>query len=177
MNLTTKNLTPTPTPSLGFKVTTPCNSNYIATQPSSTSLYQSTCTSYVSNLTPTRLRHNHIHTQRKITQQHRHTVKRLETVDDYIVLLCEADVDEKLFDVVPLVTGQLNNRPVLIIVDNRSVAIELLLERLRKFPLVVLLFETLQRRDRLTAVTLLDTDVHFVLKHLTAERIFGTVGI
>lgn len=75
-------------------------------------------------------------------------------------------LDQEHRDFLALVTLELNNLTQLFIIYQRAVASEFLLEGLQQLLRVVLLRQTLQRRQRLTTIPLLDTNVDVVV-HLS----------
>lgn len=78
-------------------------------------------------------------------------------------------------DLGPLITLQLNYLSHILIVDQTAVARELLLERLEQLLGIVLGGHSLQGRDRLATVSLLDSDVDVGGGRLFGDD-FGRVG-
>jgi len=96
--------------------------------------------------------------QKKNTPLCRCLRSTLETVDLDSRLL-QAVLNEERSDLGALVALELDDLAHFLVVDERSVAGEFLLERLEELLGVVFLGQALERRQRLPSITLLDTNV------------------
>jgi len=75
-------------------------------------------------------------------------------------------VDEELLDILALIALELNYLTHLAIIDDSAIAGKLLLDDLKNFFLVKFLGESLDRGQRLSSISLLDTYVYVVLRLL-----------
>jgi len=76
------------------------------------------------------------------------------------VLLRDAFFDQEHGDLLTLIALKLDHLAKFLVIDDGAVASKLLLERLEKLFLVVFFGQTLQRRERLASVSLLNTNVN-----------------
>lgn len=88
---------------------------------------------------------------------------RLETVHLDVGLRRDAFLHNERRHLLSLIALKLDNLAQIFVVDNGTVACELLLKRLQELFLIILLGQSLECRERLSTVPLLDTDVNVVL--------------
>lgn len=80
-----------------------------------------------------------------------------------LFLLDNANLQEKLANVLPLVTLKLNNLTVLGMFNHSTITGKFLLERLHELLLVIVIRDALDRGERLSAVALLDPYMDVIL--------------
>ena len=71
-------------------------------------------------------------------------------------------LDQNFQNLLPLVALELDNFAHLLIIYNRTIARKLLLERFQEFLGIILGWDSLEGSDRLSSVSLLNTDVDVV---------------
>lgn len=89
-------------------------------------------------------------------------VKKIGGLNALDRLLLDSFLDQDFQDLLPLVPLELNDFTHLLVVDDRTIARKLFLERFQEFLRVILGGYSLEGRDRFTSVALLDTNVDSV---------------
>jgi len=85
-------------------------------------------------------------------------------------------VGEELLNIFALITLKLNHLSHLTVDNDGSIASELLLDDLEDLLLIELLWQTLDRRQSLTTISLLDTNVNVILRLLGLSCVFVGFG-
>jgi len=85
-------------------------------------------------------------------------------------------VGEKLLNILTLISLKLNHLSHLSIDDNSAIASELLLDNLEDLLLIEFLGQTLNSRQRLTTIALLNTNVDIILRLLGLSCVFVGFG-